>query len=145
MSADEAGAGPLAGQTGVVRPTKAWGNREFRGVSAAQVTSECGDQIAAIALSYLVYSRSHSPFFAAATYAVTYIPWVFGSVLLAPLVDRLSRRRVMLACDLGRAIFTGLLAVLTSFKGMPIGVLLIVILLSSCCAPPYSAARRDRK
>lgn len=141
VSADQAAAGQPAGQAPIVRPTRAWGNREFRGVSAAQVTSECGDQIAAIALSYLVYSRSHSPFFAAATYAVTYIPWVFGSVLLAPLVDRLSRRRVMLACDLGRAIFTGLLAVLTSFKGMPIAVLLLVILLSSCCAPPYSAAR----
>jgi hypothetical protein len=148
VSADEAGANPLgpiavgsAQRPATVRPTRAWGNREFRGVSAAQVTSECGDQIAAIALSYLVYSRSNSPFFAAATYAVTYLPWVFGSVLLAPLVDRLSRRRVMLVSDLGRAIFTGLLAILTSFKGMPIGVLLVVILASSSFAPPYSAAR----
>ncbi len=57
-------------------------NREFRGIAVAQVTSECGDQIAAIALSYLVYSRSNSPFLAASTYAVTYVPWVFGSILL---------------------------------------------------------------
>ncbi len=39
-------------------PERAFANREFRGIIAAQVTSECGDQIAAIALSYLVYSRS---------------------------------------------------------------------------------------
>ena len=57
------------------------------------------DQIAAIAISLLVYGRSNSPFLAAATYAVTYVPWVFGSIVLSPLADRFSRRSVMLTCD----------------------------------------------
>jgi MFS family permease len=116
-------------------------NREFRAIVAAQFTSECGDQIAAIALSYLVYARSNSPFFAAATYAVTYIPWVLGSVLLSPIVDRLPRRQVMLGCDLGRAGATALLVVLTMFHSIPLVVLIAVVFVSSCFSPPFAAAR----
>jgi hypothetical protein len=116
-------------------------NREFRGIVVAQVTSECGDQIAAIALSYLVYTRSNSPFLAASTYAVTYLPWVFGSILLAPLVDRLRRRRIMVVCDLGRAVTIGVLALATEVHHMPIPVLIALVLISSCFSAPYSAAR----
>jgi len=116
-------------------------NREFRGIAVAQVTSECGDQIAAIALSYLVYTRSNSPFLAASTYAVTYLPWVFGSILLAPLVDRLARRAVMVVCDLGRAVTIGVLALATKVHHMPIPVLIALVLISSCFSAPYSAAR----
>ncbi len=116
-------------------------NREFRGIALAQVTSECGDQIAAIALSYLVYSRSNSPFLAASTYAVTYVPWVLGSILLSPLVDRLARRGVMVVCDLGRAVTVGVLALATKVHHMPIPVLIALVLISSCFSAPYSAAR----
>jgi Na+/melibiose symporter-like transporter len=119
----------------------AMANREFRGIVGAQFTSECGDQIAAIALSYLVYTRSNSAFLAAATYAVSYAPWVLGSVLLSPLVDRLPRRRVMLVCDLARVVTVGLLAILVSFHGVPIPLLLLLVLISSCFSPPFGAAR----
>jgi MFS family permease len=120
---------------------RALANSEFRGIVAAQFTSECGDQIAAIALSYLVYARSNSPFFAAATYSVTYVPWVIGSVLLSPLVDRLPRRRVMLVCDIGRAIAASVLVLLTSFRAVPIWALIAVVLTSSFFSPPFAAAR----
>jgi Na+/melibiose symporter-like transporter len=122
-------------------PDTAMGNREFRGIVGAQFTSECGDQIAAIALSYLVYTRSNSAFLAAATYAVTFAPWVLGSILLSPLVDRLPRRRVMLVCDLARMVTVGVLAFLVSFHSIPIPVLLVLVLISSCFSPPFGAAR----
>lgn len=119
----------------------AMANREFRGIAVAQITSECGDQIAAIALSYLVYTRSSSAFLAASTYAVTYLPWVVGSILLAPLVDRLRRRSVMVVCDLGRAVTIGVLTLATRVHHMPIPVLIALVLISSCFSAPYSAAR----
>ncbi len=122
-------------------PDSAMANREFRGIVAAQFTSECGDQIAAIALSYLVYTRSDSAFLAAATYAVTFAPWVLGSVLLSPLVDRLPRRRVLVVCDLARVVIIGLLSFLVSFHSIPIPVLLLLVLISSCFSPPFGAAR----
>ncbi|MDQ1485727.1 MAG: hypothetical protein QOJ62_1420 [Actinomycetota bacterium] len=139
--AAEAAAAAAASPSPTVTPAGSLRNREYRGIALAQVTSECGDQIAAIALSYLVYSRTGSPFYAAATYAVTYLPWVLGSVLLSPLVDRLPRRRVMLVCDLARAGTAALLVLLTMVKGMPIGVLIGVVLVSSFFAPPFAAAR----
>jgi MFS family permease len=116
-------------------------SREYRGVLFAQFTSECGDQIGAIAISLLVYSRSNSAFLAAASYAVTYVPMILASVLLAPLVDRLPRRQVMIVCDVGRAILMGLLVLLTRIHGVPILVLLAVVLASSFLSPPFSAAR----
>lgn len=120
---------------------RALANREFRGLATAQVISECGDQIAGIALSYLVYTRSNSPFLAAATYAVTYIPWVLGSILLSPLVDRLARKRVMVVCDIGRAVTVGVLSLATTVHHMPIPVLIALVLISSCFSTPYNAAR----
>lgn len=116
-------------------------NREYRGVALAQVASECGDQICAVALSVLVYGRSHNAFLAAATYAVAYVPWVVGSLLLAPLADRFPRRRVMLVCDLVRAALTGLLAVLASTHRTPIGLLLALVLLVTFFSPPFSNSR----
>ena len=116
-------------------------NREFRGVALAQFTSECGDQVAAIAISLLVYGRSNSAFLAAATYAVTYLPWVFGSFLLSPLADRYPRRTVMLVCDAGRAVIIAVLALATVWHGMPIIAMIGLILLSSFFSPPFASAR----
>ncbi len=83
----------------------------------------------------------NSPFLAAATYAVRYLPLTLGSVLLAPLVDRLPRRRVMLVADLGRAVIAAALVGLTSIHGMSVAVLIGFVLLGSCFSPPYAAAR----
>lgn len=129
----------LAVETAV--PVRVFADREFRGVTLAQFTSECGDQIAAIAISLLVYGRSNSPFLAAATYAVSYVPWVLGGVLLAPLTDRYPRRTVMLVCDAGRAVVIGVLALVSSIRGIPIVVLIALILVSAFFSPPFSSAR----
>jgi hypothetical protein len=116
-------------------------NAEFRGLALAQFTSECGDQIAAIAISLLVYGRSNSPFLAAATYAVSYLPWVLGSMFLAPLVDRYPRRAVMLVCDSGRAVVIGVLALVSMVHGVSILVLIALVLFSSFFSPPFASAR----
>ncbi|MBX6372345.1 MAG: hypothetical protein IRZ02_08835, partial [Acidothermus sp.] len=53
---------------GVPTRRSRWGvfaNREFRGIALAQVTSECGDQIAGLAVAYFVYTRSSNAFLTA--------------------------------------------------------------------------------
>ena len=57
-------------------------NSEFRGLTLAQVISECGDQVARIALAVLVFNQLHSAFYTALTYAVGYLPLVVGGTLL---------------------------------------------------------------
>lgn len=115
-------------------------NREFRGLTVAQITSECGDQLARVALAALVLDRSGSPFYAALAFAVGYFPAVFGSALLGPFADRLPRKRLLLGCDLARAIVVAVLAVL-AVAGTPLWLLFALLLLTETFTAPFDAAR----
>ncbi|MDQ3430861.1 MAG: MFS transporter [Actinomycetota bacterium] len=115
-------------------------NPEFRGLVVAQVTSECGDQLARVALAALVLDRSGSPFFAALAFAVSYFPAVFGSALLGPFADRLPRKRLLLGCDLARAVIIAVLAVL-AVAGTPLWLLFALLLLAETFTAPFEAAR----
>ncbi len=116
-------------------------NREFRGLILAQVTSEWGDQIARVALASLVLKRTDSALLAAMAFVVSYFPAIFGSALLGSLADRFPRKVVLLACDLGRFLLIGLLA-LIAVDATPVWVLLLVLLVAEVCTAPYLAAQR---
>lgn len=112
-------------------------NGEFRAVWAAEVLSVAGDQLARVALAVLVYGRTGSAAWAAATYALTFLPALLGGVLLSGLADRFRRREVMIVCDLSRAVLVGVMA-LPQLPLWALGVLLfLVVLLGS----PHTAAQ----
>jgi len=111
--------------------------REFRGLQAAALVSVLGDQLARVALSVLVFQRTGSSFLTAVTYAVSFAPALVGGPLLSGLADRLPRRSVMIACDLGRAAIAALIAV----PGVPLGVLLSLLFCVGLLSPPFAAAR----
>src|ERR1700727_2220762 len=92
---------------------RVFGVREFRYLWLAQVLSVAGDQLARVAMTVLVYDRTRSAFWAAATYAVTLVPWIFGGLALSGLADRLPRREVMVACDLARVVLVCVMALLS--------------------------------
>src|SRR5579862_1912686 len=81
--------------------------RQFRPLWLAQILSVAGDRLA---LVVLVFSRTHSPLITAAAYAVTYLPWLIGGLLLTGLADRYRRRSVMIGCDLIRCALTAIMA-----------------------------------
>lgn len=81
--------------------------REFRPLWTAYALSVCGDQLAAVALSVLVYNRTGSPALAALTYALTFLPDLLGGPLLAGLADLFPRKVVMITADVSRAILVG--------------------------------------
>lgn len=116
------------------------GNREFRGLVFAQVTSEIGDHFARVALAVLVLERSDSVFYATLAFVVGYLPGIFGAVLLAPFADRVSRKRVMLVCDASRTVLVALLA-LVAVDGTPLWLLFGLLLASQLFSPPFEAAR----
>jgi predicted MFS family arabinose efflux permease len=132
MSTPVSGRGPA--RVGYAAPLA---NSEFRGLSIAQVISECGDQVARIALAVLVFNQLHSAFYTALTYAVGYLPLVVGGTLLSPLVDWLPRRQLMLVCHAARAVLVALIAL----PGVPIGVALALLAGVSLFEAPFSAAR----
>jgi MFS family permease len=101
------------------------------------VLSLVGDQIAVVALTWLVYETSASPLLAAATFAISYLPWLVGGPLLSGLADRLPRRELMIACDLARA---GLVLAMV-LPGMPIWALCALLFATELLSPPFTAAR----
>lgn len=116
---------------------------EFRAVWLSQLLSVAGDQLARVAMTVLVYDRTHSALWTAMTYAVTFLPWVVGGLALSGLADRLPRRQVMVACDIARMVLVCLMA-LVSLKAPPgvalwimVGLLFVVTLLDS----PFKSAR----
>jgi len=111
--------------------------RPFAALLGSELVSQGGDQIARLALAVLVYDRSHSPALTAATFAVTYLPWLLAGPLLSGLGDRFPRRTVLVTSDLLRVVLAGLLAV----PGMPVWALLVLVFLLICGEAPFTSAR----
>jgi MFS family permease len=110
---------------------------EFRALWLAQILSVAGDQLARVALTLLVFDRTHSALLAAVTFAASVVPAFFGGITLSGLADRLPRRRVMIACDLARIVLVAVMAV----SGMPIAVLVVLLFLVTLIGAPFLSAR----
>jgi MFS family permease len=110
--------------------------KEYRFLFAAKTQSDLGDYLARVALTFLVFGRSHSPALAAAAYGVTYFPWVFGP-MLAVLADRRPRRTVMVWCDIARTALYGALAI----PGLPLPALLALAFTAAGFAVPFETSR----
>ncbi|MEU6246588.1 MFS transporter [Glycomyces sp. NPDC047010] len=110
---------------------------EFRVLWIAQTQSRIGDQFARVALALLVFDRTSSAALTALVYASTYLPPLLTAPLLAGLADRYSRRTVMVAVELIRAVLIGLMAV----PAVPLPLLAVLVVAASCPDPLFSAAR----
>jgi MFS family permease len=76
---------------------------DFRLLFLATVESGIGTWLAVIALSVDVFDRTGSGKWVSALLIASFLPSVGVGLLLGPLVDRLSRRRLMIGADLIRA------------------------------------------
>jgi MFS family permease len=75
----------------------------FRLLFLATFGSGAGTWLALVALQVDIYDRTHSPGWMAALLVADLLPMLTLSVLVSPLVDRLSRKRLMIGADLARA------------------------------------------
>ena len=110
---------------------------EFRALWLAQLLSVAGDQLAKVALTVLVYDRTHSSLLAAVTFAVSFVPGFLGGMTLSGLADRLPRRTVMIACDVIR----GVLVLIMATPGMPLAVTVALLFVVSMLMAPFNSAR----
>ena len=78
-------------------------NRNFALLFWATAGSAVGTYLAALALSVHVYDETGSGRWLAALLIADFLPIVLIGLTLGPLVDRLSRKRLMIASDLVRA------------------------------------------
>jgi MFS family permease len=114
-----------------------FGVPEFRALWLAQLLSVIGDQLARVALTILVYDRTHSAFLAAVTFVTSIVPVFLGGVTLAWIADRYPRRSVMIACDLARCVLVLVMAI----RGVPLVGLVALLFVVTLIGAPFSSAR----
>lgn len=114
-----------------------FGVREFRFLFLAHLLSLIGDELARVALAILVFDSTNSPFLTAATFGISYAPWLLGGPFLAAVADRFPRRTVLVVTDVARGLVVACLAV----PGLPLWSLLAMLFVASLLAPPFESAR----
>jgi len=93
-------------------------NKNFRLLFLATLGSLLGTWLATIALTVDIYDRTHSGSWVSALLISVFLPTAIVGVVIGPLLDRLSRRRLMIASDLLRAgVFVAL-----PFVGRPVWI-----------------------
>lgn len=111
--------------------------REYRGLFGASVLSWIGDYLAKAAVTALVFNQTQSAGAAAATFAISFAPWVLLGPLLAAVAERYPYRTVMIISDLARMVLIALVAL----PGLPVPVMIGLLFLTALGNPPYDAAR----
>ncbi|MCX2181778.1 MFS transporter [Streptomyces sp. SKN60] len=93
--------------------------REFRYVFAAHLCSLLGVVVSELALTVLVYELTRSPLLSSLTFALGFLPYLFGGTVLAGLADRVPPRRLLVVCDVICAACVALMTVpLTPVAGL---------------------------
>lgn len=125
---------PVRTQGGQLRPLM--GVAAFRRLWLAQLVSELGDWAARLALTVLVYNRTHSPALVGLVTAASLLPWLGPGQLLTAASERWSRRRVLVTSDLVRAIVFASAAL-----PLPVPLLIVLVFCAGLATPPFEAAR----
>lgn len=88
---------PLRRQFGMLRRAPS-----FRLLFIAGLESGLGTWMATVALTVEVTDKTHSPWWVSALFVVTFLPSVVVGLAAGPLIDRLSRKHLVVAADLVR-------------------------------------------
>jgi MFS family permease len=110
--------------------------REFRVLLGSATVTITGSVVCAVALTVLVFERTRSPLLSALTFAVGFVPYVFGGTLLSGIVDRVPPRRLLVSCCLGSAGLTAVMAI----PRLPVPVLLLLLVGTSTLTSISSGA-----
>jgi MFS family permease len=91
--------------------------RGYLAIFLAAALSTWGDYLARVTIAAFVFERTGSALAAAATFAVSLLPTIFGRSLLAPIADRIPYKYVLIAAHLLRAVLVGALIFAVSTHG----------------------------
>ncbi len=81
-----------------------WHNRDYMLLWSGQVVSTLGSSAASIIYPLLILAITNSPGAAGVAAALRALPYLLFSLPVGALVDRWNRKRVMIVCDLLRAV-----------------------------------------
>jgi MFS family permease len=106
-----------------------WRNRDYLLLWSGQSISDIGSSISTLAFPLLVLYLTHSPAQAGFVGAANALPRVVVTLLAGVLVDRWDRKRLMLCCDIGRAISLASIPIAASFGHLTMTQLYIAALI----------------
>jgi MFS family permease len=108
------------------RPSRLWRNRSYMLLWSGQTVSLVGTEISTVAFPLLVLLVTHSPAQAGLMGATRALPYLFFSLPAGALIDRWDRKRVMIVCDIGRAIAMGSIPVALALNHLSLVQLYVV-------------------
>ena len=103
-----------------------WRNRDYMLLWGGQLVSSAGSQISQLAFPLLILALTHSPVQAGLVGALRALPYLIFSLPAGALIDRWDRKRVMILCDIGRALALGSIPLAVVFGHLAIVQLYIV-------------------
>ena len=107
-------------------PPALWHQGEYLLLWGAQVVSNLGSYATGIIYPLLVLALTQSPTQVGIVSALRIGPYLMLSLPVGALIDRWNRRRVMLVCDVGRAIAVGSLPLALAFGVLTMGQVYLV-------------------
>lgn len=81
-----------------------WRNRDYMLLWSGQVVSTLGSTAVSVVYPLLILALTGSPAAAGITSALRALPYLLFCLPVGALIDRWDRKRVMILCDLGRAV-----------------------------------------
>jgi MFS family permease len=91
----------------VKRPVPLWRNRDYMLLWSGQMVSSVGTRVSMLAFPLFVLAITHSPAQAGLIAALRGVPYALFILPAGALIDRWNRKRVMILCDMGRALALG--------------------------------------
>lgn len=109
-------------------PSSLWRNRGFNILWAGQTLSALGDSFALVALPLLVLQATGSVAQMGLVTGVNGVGQIIAGVFAGVIVDRVDRRRLMIACDLARTALYGLIPLWWALRGPAFWLIYAVVL-----------------
>jgi MFS family permease len=101
-------------------------NRDFMILWSSQVVSTVGTRVSSIAYPLLVLALTRSPALAGLVAFAQTLPYLLVSLPAGALVDRWDRKRLMIACEAGRAVALGSVAFALAIDRITVAQLVLV-------------------
>ena len=125
----------------VPAPGGLWRHRDFLLLWGGQSISEIGSNITQLALPLTaVLVLNATAFQVGLLTAATFVSFALIALPAGAIVDRLAKRRLLLACDAARVVILGSVPVAAAFDVLTLGQLYVVALLASACTVFFDVA-----
>ena len=126
-----------AHQEPAAQPERSWPplhrNRDFLILWTSQVASTIGTRVTSVAYPLLVLAVTRSPAAAGLVAFAQTLPYLLLYLPAGALVDRWPRKRVMLACEIARAIALGSVAAAIALNAVTVPQLAVVAFVEGSC------------